>query len=118
MYHYPLRHRLSQIPVCRSQVGVSGSAHIGKGVVLAGQSGVAGHIQIGDGVTVAGKSGVTKSIPAGETVGGFMAFPIHEWRRAEAIYRHLPDLQDAYRGLVKRLEALEALLRQSGQRPS
>ncbi|MGA1844019.1 MAG: UDP-3-O-(3-hydroxymyristoyl)glucosamine N-acyltransferase [bacterium] len=101
-----------------AQVGVSGSARIGKGVVLAGQSGVAGHIQIGDGVTVAGKSAVTKSIPAGETVGGFMAFPIREWRKAEAVYRRLPDLQDAYRRLVKRLDALEALLRQSDQHPS
>lgn len=101
-----------------AQVGVAGSVRIGQGAVLAGQAGVAGHIQIGDGVTVAGKSGVTKSIPAGETVAGFMAFPIREWRKAEAIYRHLPDLQDAYRVLVKRLDALEALLRQSDQHPS
>jgi len=101
-----------------AQVGVSGSARIGKGAVLAGQSGVAGHIQIGDGVTVAGKSGVTKSVPAGETVGGFMAFPIREWRKAEAIYRHLPDLHEACKWLAKRLDALEALLRQSNQRPS
>ena len=93
-----------------SQVAISGSTKVGKGVVLAGQVGVAGHIQIGDGVTAAARSGITKSIPSGETVGGFMAMPIRKWRKSEAVYRRLPDLQDSYRALLKRVEELEKRL--------
>ena len=93
-----------------SQVGIGGSTHIGNGVVLAGQVGVAGHIRIGDGVTVAAKSGITKSVPPGQTMGGHMAIPLREWRKSEAIYRHLPDLQEGYRDLLKRVKVLEKML--------
>jgi UDP-3-O-[3-hydroxymyristoyl] glucosamine N-acyltransferase len=93
-----------------SQVGISGSAHIGEGVILAGQAGVGGHIRIGDRVTAAARSGITKDIPSGETIGGFMAMPIREWRKSEAIYRRLPELQHGFRDLLKRVKALEKKL--------
>ena len=93
-----------------SQVGISGSTRVGAGVILAGQVGVAGHIQIGDRVTAAARTGITKDIPSGETLGGFMGMPIREWRKSEAIYRRLPELQNGYRDLVKRVKALESKL--------
>lgn len=94
-----------------SQVGISGSTQIGQGVVLAGQVGVAGHIKIGENVTVAARSGVTKDVLKGETIAGFMAMPISQWRRSEAVYRRLPGLQKGYRELMKKVEALEARLK-------
>ncbi len=64
-----------------AQVGISGSATLGKGVTLAGQVGVAPHVTIGDGVTVGGKSGVAKSIPAGEVVSGNPTMPHQTYLR-------------------------------------
>ncbi|MGA1840483.1 MAG: UDP-3-O-(3-hydroxymyristoyl)glucosamine N-acyltransferase [bacterium] len=93
-----------------SQVGISGSTHVGSGVILAGQVGVAGHIQIGDRVTAAARTGITKDIPSGETIGGFMGMPIREWKKSEALYRRFPKLQNKYRDLLKRIEALESKL--------
>jgi len=90
-----------------SQVGISGSTRIGKGVVLAGQVGVNGHITIGDGAVVAAKAGVTKDVPPGETIGGFMGMPIAKWRRAEAVYRNLPDLKRGYKEIQKKIKLLK-----------
>jgi len=97
-----------------SQVGISGSTQIGEGVIMAGQVGVAGHIQIGDRVTVAAKTGITKNVSSGETMAGFMAMPVREWRKSEAIYRRLPELQNGYRELLKRVKALETILQSKG----
>jgi UDP-3-O-[3-hydroxymyristoyl] glucosamine N-acyltransferase len=94
-----------------AQVGISGSTRIGQGVVLAGQAGVAGHLQIGDKVTIAAKTGVIKNIPSGETFAGFMSMPLREWRKSEAMYRRLPELQDSYKDLLKRVKALESHLK-------
>ncbi len=94
-----------------SQVGISGSTQIGKGVVLAGQVGVTGHITIGDRVIVAAKAGVTKDIGQDQTIGGFMGMPIGKWRRAEAVYRNLPELQKSYREILRRIELLEDMLK-------
>lgn len=94
-----------------SQTGISGSTQIGKGVTLAGQVGVAGHLKIGDGVIAAAKSGITKDIEAGEVISGTMAMPINKWRRSEAIYRNLPEMQKEYRAILKRLAVIEEQLK-------
>jgi carbonic anhydrase/acetyltransferase-like protein (isoleucine patch superfamily) len=68
-----------------AQVGISGSATIGRGVVLAGQTGVAGHITIGDRVIVSGKSGVAKSIPPGQVVSGNPTMPHQTYLRSRMV---------------------------------
>ena len=45
-----------------AQVGISGSARIGKSVLIGGQVGIVGHITIADGVQINAQSGVSKSI--------------------------------------------------------
>ena len=72
-----------------AQVGISGSAKVGNRVAIGGQSGVAGHLKIGDGVQIAGKTGVTKSIKANQTVAGFPAIPIRDWRRGVSLVSKL-----------------------------
>jgi len=64
-----------------AQVGISGSTHLGRGVIAAGQAGLAGHLKIGDGATLMAKAGVAKDIPAGATVIGIPAVPRKEFAR-------------------------------------
>ena len=86
-----------------AQVGIAGSTTVEDDVVFGGQVGVGGHLTIGRGATAVGQSGVTNSLDAGDTVAGYPAIDIHEWRRASAVFRRLPELK-------RRIEALEAQL--------
>ncbi len=81
--------RLGRGCVIVGQAGISGSTHLGDFVVVAGQAGLAGHLRIGSGAQVAAKSGVHRNIPAGESVGGFPAVPIREFRRMAGTLRRL-----------------------------
>lgn len=81
-----------------SQVGISGSTSLGRGVIMGGQSGAVGHVTIGDGARVAAKTAVTKDVPAGMTVAGVPAVDIRRWRRGVAALNRLP-------GHLKRLAA-------------
>lgn len=93
--------------VMAGQVGISGSAELGKGVVLGGQVGIVGHIQMGDGVTVGAKGGVTKSLEANETYLGFPARRHRTWRRLQACIAQLPGMRKRLKDLAKRVEELE-----------
>ena len=73
--------RLGNDIVCCSQSGLAGSVVVEDFVTLAGGAQVAGHLTLGRGCTVAAKAGVTKSVRAGETVAGFPAQPIAQWRK-------------------------------------
>ncbi len=75
-----------------SQVGISGSTHIGRGCQLGGQAGVAGHLTIGDGCKVAAQSGVISNLDAGGTYGGTPAIPHRMWLRSMAMLNRLPEL--------------------------
>jgi UDP-3-O-[3-hydroxymyristoyl] glucosamine N-acyltransferase len=84
-----------------AQVGIAGSTHIEDDVVFGGQVGVGGHLSIGRGAIAVGQSGVTNSLDPGARVAGYPAIDNHEWRKASAIFRRLPELK-------RRIEALEA----------
>ena len=84
-----------------SQVGISGSARIGDGCILAGQAGIGGHLEIGDRARIAGQAGVFGNVPAGETWSGYPARPHKESLRASAALFKLA-------GMIKRLERLIA----------
>ena len=90
-----------------AQVGVAGSAVIGRGVTLAGQSGVVGHISVGDGVVVGAQSMVAANLPAGAFVSGTPARPHAEEMRVKAASRRMPDLVKRLRELEARVTALE-----------
>ncbi len=72
-----------------SQVGLSGSTILGKGVVMGGQSATAGHLSIGDRAILAARSGVTKSLEGGKVYGGFPAVEIKLWRKMQAALMRL-----------------------------
>jgi len=75
-----------------SQVGISGSSHIGRGCQLAGQVGVAGHLTIGDGCKIAGQSGVIGNLETGGVYGGTPAVPHRIWLKGIAMVNRLPEL--------------------------
>jgi len=94
-----------------AQVGISGSTILGNNVVLAGQAGLVGHITVGDGAIVTAQSGVSKSVPAGAIVSGYPARPFQENQKSHAYVHNLPKMFDLIKELKKRIEELEAKLK-------
>lgn len=80
--------------VVAAQTGISGSTKIGDFCVLAGQTGIAGHLTLANRTTVTAQSGVGKSIKQeGEVLQGAPAFNLRDSLRANAVFRHLPELE-------------------------
>ena len=86
-----------------AQVGVAGSAKIGRHCIFAGQAGVAGHITIDDGTVVGAQAGVSHSLKPGMYLGN-PAIPLGEERRLIVYRRKLPDLFNDVRDLKKKDE--------------
>jgi len=101
---------IGEYSIIVSQVGISGSTKVGKGVMLGGQSALVGHIQIGDYVMVAARSGVHKDIPPGQVVAGSPHKPHRDWLRTEACISKLPEMRHTMTALLKRVKILEARL--------
>jgi UDP-3-O-[3-hydroxymyristoyl] glucosamine N-acyltransferase len=81
--------RLGRGCVIVAQVGISGSTRLDDYVVVGGQVGFAGHLHVGAGAKIAAQSGVHRDIAAGQTVGGYPAVPIVEWRRQVATLKQM-----------------------------
>jgi UDP-3-O-[3-hydroxymyristoyl] glucosamine N-acyltransferase len=92
--------RIGRRSLLASQVGIAGSTVIGDDVTLAGQVGVNGHITIGNGAVASGKTGVTRNVADGSFISGYPGMPNLEWRKAQVLVRHLPELK-------KRVDELE-----------
>ncbi len=90
-----------------AQVGISGSAKIGKNVILSGQAGLVGHISIGDGVIVTAKTGIPKDIPAGQVVSGYPAMPHRKWLKTMGAVSKLPEMRKELEKLKKEVEELK-----------
>jgi UDP-3-O-[3-hydroxymyristoyl] glucosamine N-acyltransferase len=94
-----------------AQAGIAGSVIIGNNVTLGGQVGLVGHITIGDNAVVTSKSGVAKSVPPNTMFGGYPARPFMANQRANASLLSLPKLFSTVRELKKKVEELEAKLK-------
>ena len=94
-----------------AQVGIAGSAIIGSNVTLGGQAGIVGHITIGDNAIVTGQTGVAKSVPADTMVSGYPARPFMTTQRVNASLKNLPKLFNTVKELKKKIEELEARLK-------
>ena len=90
-----------------AQVGIAGSTRVGRRATFAGQSGAAGHLEIADGSIVAAKSAVLSDLAEGGFVAGVPAIDHRRWKRAQAVFKQLPELRNELRDLRRRLTALE-----------
>lgn len=94
-----------------SQAGISGSTEIGNNVTIAGQAGLVGHITIGDGAILAAQAGITKSVPANTMVSGYPAREHSKAIKVNACVQNLPRLYEEIKQLKKKIEELEAKLK-------
>jgi UDP-3-O-[3-hydroxymyristoyl] glucosamine N-acyltransferase len=94
--------------VVASQSGISGSTKVGDFCVLAGQVGLAGHLTLANRTTVTAQSGVGKSIKEeGQFLQGAPAFNLRDSLRAQAVFRHLPELERRLTQLERRMNPPE-----------
>jgi UDP-3-O-[3-hydroxymyristoyl] glucosamine N-acyltransferase len=98
---------IGEYSVIVSQVGISGSTRLGKGVILGGQAGLVGHIDIGDHVMVGAQSGVHDDVPSNQVVSGYPHLPHRQWLRVQACVSQLPEMRKNVTSILKRLEKLE-----------
>jgi len=111
--------RIGADSVIAAMVGIAGSAVIGDSVTIAGQVGVKDHVVVGDGAVLLAKAGIWGDIPERSVVSGSHAVPHRERLRQEVAIARGPEtmktverLEHANAELTKRVEALEAALRQ------
>jgi UDP-3-O-[3-hydroxymyristoyl] glucosamine N-acyltransferase len=94
--------RVGRLCLVMAQVGVSGSATIEDGVILAGQAGVQGHATIGAGARIGGQAGILGDVPAGATFSGYPGRPHKESLRATAALFKLTGMVRALERLLER----------------
>ena len=74
---------IGEYSVLVSQVGLAGSARLGRNVVMGGQSATAGHLSIAPFVTIAARGGVTKSVEKPGVYGGFPLMEHKLWLKLQ-----------------------------------
>jgi UDP-3-O-[3-hydroxymyristoyl] glucosamine N-acyltransferase len=102
--------RVGRRSLIASQVGIAGSTVLEDEVTLAGQVGVNGHIRVGKGAVASGKTGITRDVEPGAFVSGYPGIPNREWRKAQVLVRHLPELKKRVDELQQQIAKLEETL--------
>jgi UDP-3-O-[3-hydroxymyristoyl] glucosamine N-acyltransferase len=95
-----------------AQVGIAGSAKIGKHVMIGGQTGIAGHLSVADHTKIVAQSGIPSTVKKADTLMGTPAIPINDYKRSHFGFRKLPglinkiyDLENKLNELLKNKEA-------------
>lgn len=96
--------RIGSNTVIAGQAGLSGRVKIGNNVILAGQVGIVDGVEIGDGAIATAKAGVHNNVKPGAIVTGIPAIPHQMFVKASAVFKRLPDMHKALKGLQRRLE--------------
>ncbi|MBN1619775.1 UDP-3-O-(3-hydroxymyristoyl)glucosamine N-acyltransferase [candidate division WOR-3 bacterium] len=84
-----------------SQTGISGSAEVGSGVMMAGQVGIADHAKIGKNAVILAKSGVSGSVPEGAVYLWIPATDVSKAKRIIASLKFLPQMAKKLRKFEK-----------------
>ncbi len=105
---------VGEASIVTAQVGLAGSASLGRYVVMGGQSGVSDHVRVGDRAQIAGRAAVFRKVPEGELYAGVPARPYREWMRAQASVARLGLLKDRVAELAGRVAELERVVRAAG----
>ncbi|MCF6266953.1 MAG: UDP-3-O-(3-hydroxymyristoyl)glucosamine N-acyltransferase [Desulfuromusa sp.] len=95
-----------------SQSGVAGSTTIGNHCTFGGQAAIAGHLKVGDNVMIGGRGGATGDVAPNQILSGLPLMPHKQWLRATMTLPKLPEMRKDMQKIKKRLEELEALLKE------
>lgn len=90
-----------------AQVGIAGSAKIGKRVMIGGQAAISGHLSIADDTKIVGQSGVVKTIKEAVTLMGTPAIPLNDFKKSSVGFRKLPFILSKLEELEKKIKDLE-----------
>jgi len=94
-----------------AQSGIAGSTKVGKNCIFAGQVGISGHLSIANGTRFGAQSGVSSSIKKENlTLLGTPIQDINKFKRSNAVYRNLPELQNIVTELQKEIKRLKEII--------
>jgi UDP-3-O-[3-hydroxymyristoyl] glucosamine N-acyltransferase len=96
---------IDQHTAMAAQVGIAGSAKIGKFVMIGGQSGIAGHLSVADHTKIVAQSGIPSTVKKADTLMGTPAISINDYKRSHIGFRKLP-------GLIIKIQELENKLKE------
>jgi UDP-3-O-[3-hydroxymyristoyl] glucosamine N-acyltransferase len=103
---------IEECTVIAAQAGIAGSTKIGKNCMIGGQAGIIGHLTIADHTHINAQSGVSKSVTEPNTVlNGTPAYEYKSVLKSQAIFRHLPEIQQTISRLEKELAQLKGDIR-------
>ena len=88
-------------------VAVTGSAKIGKRVMIGGQAAINGHLSIADDTKIVGQSGVVKTVKEAVTLMGTPAIPLNDFKKSSVGFRKLPLILSKLEELEKKIKDLE-----------
>ena len=97
---------IDQHTAMAAQVGIAGSAKIGKFVMIGGQTGIAGHLTVADHTKIVAQSGIPSSVKKADTLMGTPAIPINDYKRSHIGFRKLPGLINKIQDLENKLKEL------------
>lgn len=99
---------IDEYTVIAAQAGIAGSTKIGKNCMIGGQAGIIGHLSVADHTHINAQSGVSKSVSEPHTVlNGTPAYDYKSVLKSQAIFRHLPEIQQKISQLEKEIEQLK-----------
>ncbi len=96
-----------------AQVGIAGSSVIGNHCTFGGQAAIAGHLKVGDNVMIGGRGGATGDVAPDQVLSGLPLMPHKQWLRATMTLPKLPEMRKEIQHLKRRLEELEAFLKET-----
>ncbi|HJR09120.1 MAG TPA: UDP-3-O-(3-hydroxymyristoyl)glucosamine N-acyltransferase [Pyrinomonadaceae bacterium] len=96
--------------VIAAQTGISGSTVIESDAVVGGQVGMGDHARVGAGAVIGSKAGVLpgKRVRAGAVVWGVPVRPLDEYKRLNAYFGRLPQMNADIEELKRQLRELSA----------
>lgn len=88
--------------VIAAQVGIAGTAKIGKRCMIGGQAGIVGHLTICDDVIIGASVGVSKSITKPGIYAGYRAKPYREAIREEAAVKFVEKFREELKQFINK----------------
>jgi UDP-3-O-[3-hydroxymyristoyl] glucosamine N-acyltransferase len=96
-----------------SQSGIAGSSKIGNHCTFGGQVAIAGHLTVGENVMIGGRGGASGNVAPNQVLSGLPLMPHKQWLRATMTLPKLPEMRKDMQQMQKRLDELEALLKEN-----